>query len=133
MIITSPKWMQRTFLLAGIYNIAWGSWVVLVPIQLFHLVSLEEPNHIWLWQAIGMMIAVIGVAYLLASHNPLRYFPLIFAGWIGRILGPIGFITALIKQEINWKFGITLITNDLIWLPFFTIMLYQGWSVYRET
>ena len=133
MTVSSPKWMQLVFLGAGIYNILWGSWVVLFPNQLFFLTDIALPNHIWLWQAIGMMIAVIGMAYLLACHNPLRYFPLIFAGWIGRVLGPIGFAIALSKQEIIWQFGLTLLTNDIIWLPFFSVMMYRAWSIYYET
>jgi len=124
-----PQWMQITLLMAGIYNILWGSWVVLFPSHIFIFAELEQPNHPWLWQALGMTILVFGVAYILAHKNPLRHWPIVAAGLLGRILGPIGFFHALYLETITWKFGITLLTNDAIWLIPFALILWKAYQL----
>jgi hypothetical protein len=44
-------------------------------------------------------------------------------GFLGKIFGPIGFVYALSQDVYNLKFGLTIITNDLIWwIPFFLIL-----------
>lgn len=128
----SPKWIQITILLAGIYNILWGAWVVLFPLHIFEFSGMAPPNYVWIWQGVGMIIGVIGVAYILAAHNPLKFWPLIFIGWLGRVLGPIGFTLAAIKGDVNWQFGVTIITNDLIWLPAFSLILIVAWKKSNE-
>lgn len=119
----SPNWAKNTLYLAGIYNIFWGIIVVLFPNQLFALAGMEISNYPELFQCIGMMIAVFGVAYIAAYHDPVKYWPIVLAGLIGRILGPIGFIIGVIEKKFTWMAGLTIITNDLIWiLPFFLIL-----------
>ena len=45
-------------------------------------------------------------------------------GFLGKILGPIGFLQTAIAGDIPWSFGWLLITNDLIWwIPFAGILL----------
>lgn len=122
--------MRLTLLLAGIYNIAWGSWVVLFPSHIFVFAGLPRPAYLWTWQTVGMTIIVFGVAYVLAHQNPMRHWPLVAAGLLGRILGPIGFFYSLYQGTMNWKFGITLITNDAIWLIPFALILWNAYKTY---
>ncbi len=126
--MTSPKWMCITLYLAGIYNIAWGIAVSLYPNELFLLADMEAPQYPALFQCIGMMIAVFGAAYIAAGHNPLRHWPIVFAGLLGRILGPISFIYGVYQGVFTWKAGVTIITNDLIWIIPFGVMLWQAWA-----
>ncbi len=125
-------WMQRTLLLAGIYNVLWGSWVVLFPSHMFIIAQMTPPNYPWLWQAVGMTILVFGVAYLLAHRDPLRHWPIVAAGVLGRILGPIGFFYALHQGSIAWKFGMTLLTNDALWLIPFSLILWKAYQLHAS-
>ena len=88
----SPKWTKVVLYSAGIYNIIWGTAVVLFPMQLFFLANMAPPKYPELLQCIGMMISVFGLAYIAAAHDPLKHWPIVLAGLIGRILGPIGFV-----------------------------------------
>ena len=121
----SPKWMRLTLYLAGIYNIIWGIIVSLFPIKLFLLADMEAPNYPELFQCIGMMIFVFGVTYLAAAHDPIKHWPIVMAGLLGRILGPIGFIYAALNGTFTWISGVTIITNDLIWIIPFSLILYK--------
>jgi hypothetical protein len=126
--------MKRTLQLAAIYNVLWGAWVVLFPQQFFTLTGMEHINHAMVWQGMGMVIGVYGLGYWWASYDPLRHWPIVAVGFLGKIFGPIGFVFNYIQGEVPFSFSYTLITNDLIWwVPFFLILkrVHQerGWAL----
>jgi hypothetical protein len=66
-----------------------------------------------------MIVGVYGIGYLAAAANPLRHWPIVLVGLLGKIFGPIGFLGAALRDEIPWSFGWTIIGNDLVWwIPF---------------
>ncbi len=108
---------------AAIYNIIWGAWVVLFPQQFFKLVGMEPLNHNLVWQGMGMVIGVYGIGYWLASYNPIKHWPIVFVGFLGKIFGPVGFFYNYLTDKVPFEFIYTLITNDFIWwIPFFLIL-----------
>ncbi|MEO8028220.1 MAG: SelL-related redox protein [Bryobacteraceae bacterium] len=120
--------MKSVLRAAGIYNMAWGIWAVAFPGAMFSLAGLAAPNYPELWQCIGMIVGVYGVAYWIAGRDPVRHWPVVLAGLLGKILGPIGFVQAAVQGRLPWKFGVVNITNDLIWwLPFSMIL----WAAYK--
>jgi hypothetical protein len=124
----SPAWMRRWLVAAGIYNLFWGALVVLLPDALFRLVGMEPlagPGR-GIWQCLGMVIGVYGIGYLAASRDPLRHWPIVLVGLLGKIFGPIGFVWTASRGEIPWSFGATILTNDLVWWVPFGIMLREG-------
>lgn len=117
-------WMKITLILAGLYNIIWGTWVVLLPYQSFDLTSTPRPHYIELWQCVGMIVAVYGLGYLISAQNVYRHWPIILVGYLGKIFGPIGFIGAIYNDVFPITFGVNIIFNDLIWwIPFTLILL----------
>lgn len=133
-----PSWMRVTLSLAGAYNLLWGSAVILFPAWTFRRGGLFTPEHesvapelyLHLWQCIGMIVGVYGVGYLVASRDPLRHWPIILVGFLGKIFGPIGAIEGALAGRLPWSILWTNLTNDLIWLPFFAGIL---WSAYRSS
>jgi peroxiredoxin len=119
-----PSWTKNLLKAAGIYNIIWGSWVVLFPISFFHWFNLPSPIYPMIWQSVGMIVGVYGIGYYIAAYNPQRYWPLIFVGWLGKLFGPIGAFYYLMAGKLTPWFLLHNLTNDLIWLPFFTVILY---------
>ena len=79
--------MKLTLKLAAIYNILWGAWVVLVPNHFFELVGMEPLNHPMVWQGMGMVIGVYGLGYWWASFDPMRHWPIVAVGFLGKIFG----------------------------------------------
>lgn len=118
-----PRWMSLTLVLAAIYNLAWGVFVIFQPISPFLWIGIEPPNYPSLVQCIGMIVGVYGVGYAIASSDPMRHWPIILVGLLGKVFGPIGFLWAAGRGELPWLAGLTIITNDLIWwVPFGLIL-----------
>ena len=107
--------LNPSLIAAALYNLAWGAFVVLFPAALFKGVGIPEPTYPAIWQCVGMIVGVYGVAYALAATDPARHWPIVLVGLLGKVLGPIGFVLAAMGGELPWRFGITIIFNDLVW------------------
>lgn len=122
-----PRWMSVTLWLAAVYNVLWGAWVVLFPLAAFRWLDMEPPNYPQIWQCVGMIVGVYGVGYACAAAQPLRHWPIVLVGLLGKLFGPLGFLLAVSKGELPWKFGCLLLANDVIWwVPFFLILYRAG-------
>lgn len=119
----SPAWARWWLRAAGLYNLAWGATVIALPHALFDLCGIPRLNYPEIWQCVGMIVGVYGVGYLIAAGSPRRHWPIVLVGLLGKLLGPIGFAGALVKGTFPPVFGLTILTNDLVWwLPFIAIL-----------
>ena len=115
--------MKLTLRLAALYNLTWGAYVLMFPQSFFQILEMEPINHVAIWQGMGMVIGVYGVAYWLASYDPIRHWPIVAAGLLGKTLGPLGYAYNALQGNMDPAFGFTLLTNDLIWwIPFLYIL-----------
>lgn len=119
----SPRWMRTTLVLAGLYNLLWGAFIIAAPNAIFEWSGMAPPLYPQIWQCVGMIVGVYGIGYLIASRNPLRHWPIVLVGLLGKVFGPIGFLDAAAGGDLPWSFGWTIITNDLIWWAPFTLIL----------
>lgn len=123
--------MKLTLQLAAIYNVLWGAWVVLFPTHFFELVGMPIPTQIMIWQGMGMVIGVYGIGYWLASYNPVKHWPIVIVGLLGKLFGPLGFVFNYVKGDVPFEFFYTLITNDFIWWIPFGIIIYRVHKDYQ--
>jgi small multidrug resistance pump len=117
---------------ASIYNLAWGGVVILFPDMPFDWAGMDLPNYPEIWQCLGMVVGVYGVGYAIAATNPLRHWPIVLVGLLGKIFGPIGFLNAASRGRLPWRAGWTLVTNDLIWWVPFTAILILAYRSAKE-
>ncbi|MES2571951.1 MAG: alkyl hydroperoxide reductase [Verrucomicrobiota bacterium] len=113
---------------AGIYNMLWGAWVVLFPNALWSWLAMPPPNYPQLWQCIGMIVGVYGIGYAIAAFAPARHWPIVLVGFLGKVFGPLGMAHALWTGTLPWGFGVTCLTNDLIWWIPFALILRHAWK-----
>jgi hypothetical protein len=111
------------FYAAAVYNLVWGSVTVLFPNLFFDLIGEPRPSYTALWQVVGMFVLVYAPAYWWAGRYPARHPHLIMIGLLGKLLGPLGFIWAVINDKLPLAFGWTNLTNDVIWWPSFILYL----------
>ena len=117
-------WMSWVLRAAAVYNVFFGTLVVLFPLAFFRIAGLAEPNYPEIWQCVGMIVGVYGVGYWIAATDPMRHWPIVLVGFLGKVLGPIGFLQAAAAGRFPWVFGWINVTNDLIWwIPFAIILL----------
>jgi peroxiredoxin len=125
---SAPRWMTTWLVAAGIYNLAWGALTVALPNWLFSLTGMEPPRYPFIWQCVGMIVGVYGIGYLAAARDPVRHWPIVLVGFLGKIFGPLGYLLGVIQGTVPPAFGVTLPTNDLIWwIPFAAIL----WHAFR--
>jgi len=122
-------WMRWALKAAGLYNLFWGAIVVLAPaltLDLFHYPPQPTPE---LWQCIGMIVGVYGIGYWFAGDAPLRHWPIVLVGFLGKLFGPIGFLNSALRGQLPWSAGWVNVTNDLIWLIPFALILQAAWRL----
>jgi len=125
--LAAPRWMARVLVAAGVYNLVWGAATVLAPNWLFSLTGMEPPNYPFIWQCVGMIVGVYGVGYLAAAADPVRHWPIVLVGFLGKIFGPIGYVQGVVSGEVPAAFGVTIPTNDVIWwVPFGLILVHAA-------
>lgn len=118
-----PLWPSRWLLAAGIYNLAWGTLAIVWPHLLFDLAGAERINYPEIWQCVGMIVGVYGIGYLIAARDSRTHWPIVLVGLLGKVFGPIGFLIALARGTFPPLFGLTILTNDLVWwIPFVMIL-----------
>ena len=126
-------WMKTCLLAAGIYNLTWGAAVILFPNAIFNFAAMELPTYPQIWQCVGMIVGVYGIGYLVAARDPFRHWPIVLVGFLGKVFGPIGFLQAAFVGDLPWRWGITILTNDLIWWLPFSAMLYGAFRFHSDT
>ncbi|MFZ4576727.1 MAG: hypothetical protein ACOYN0_20280, partial [Phycisphaerales bacterium] len=125
----APAWMRWWLVAAAAYNIIWGGVMVLAPQWSLRALGVELADaRVWpqLWACIGMIVGVYGVGYAIASRDPARHWPIVLVGLLGKVLGPIGFVSSAVKGELPWSMGATILTNDLVWWVPFALMLWHA-------
>jgi ligand-binding SRPBCC domain-containing protein len=119
----SPAWASRWLVAAGVYNLLWGTLTIAFPHLLFDLSGIERINYPEIWQCVGMIVGVYGIGYLAAADDPRTHWPIVLVGFLGKVFGPVGFAYALAQGTFPPLFGVTILTNDLLWwIPFAWIL-----------
>jgi ligand-binding SRPBCC domain-containing protein len=125
-LTVAPAWARWWLYAAGVYNLLWGAAVIAFPDLLFDLTGARRTNYPEIWQCVGMIVGVYGVGYLIAAGDPRTHWPIVFVGLLGKIFGPVGFAVALWKGTFPPLFGLTILTNDLLWWAPFGMILYYA-------
>lgn len=118
---------------AGVYNLAFGIFAICFPRLMFEMVNMTPPRYLELWQCIGMIVGVYGVGYVIAAFAPARHWPIVLVGFLGKIFGPIGMAFAVSNGTLPLSFGLANVTNDLIWLVPFALVLVHAWRRHSQT
>src|SRR5207237_387114 len=126
---TAPRWMKPVLLTAGLYNLAWGAFVVFFPELPFQWIGMAPLNFLEVWQCVGMIVGVYGVGYIIAGRDPFVHWPIVLVGLLGKIFGPIGMEWAVSHGRLPPVASVTCLTNDLVWWVPFGLIL-QG--AYRQ-
>jgi len=117
--MAQEKLLRVVFRVAAVYNICWGLLVVLFPNLLFKLWGVPPINYPFIMSGLGMCIGLFGYGYWVVSRDLRSYPQLVIIGFLGKTLGPIGWVWTVFTTELPLRSMWTNVFNDLIWLPFF--------------
>lgn len=130
--VAMPNWVRFVLKFAGIYNLTWGTFVILFPSVPFYWLGIQPPNYPSLVQCLGMVIGVYGIGYWIAASDPATHWPIVLVGLLGKLFGPIGFIYAASFGELPWTMGLTILANDVVWWYPFTAILIHAARVHEH-
>jgi small multidrug resistance pump len=74
-----------------------------------------------------MIVGVYGIGYTIAARDPLRHWPIVLVGLLGKVFGPVGAVEGALAGRLPWSILWTNLTNDLIWVVPFGLILYRAW------
>jgi hypothetical protein len=129
-MIARRKFHRLVFCAAGIYNIAWGLYVVWDPQWLFRFAGLPLLNHPQIFACLGMVVGLYGILYLEVARVPEHGWLLAAVGLIGKILGPMGLAGLIWSGTWPRSTMVLSLTNDLIWWLPFALYLYDAGPVF---
>lgn len=132
MTIPRRRLHRTVFVLAGLYNVAWGLYAVVDPQWLFRFAGMAPMRHPQIFATLGMVVGLYGILYLEVARVPERGWLIAAVGFAGKVLGPVGF--ALVVAGGAWPIetAVLIVTNDLIWWIPFGLYLHDAWPVFRE-
>jgi hypothetical protein len=124
--------MTVVLTLAGGYNLTWGALSLFVPYWLYQMGGMADAPgkplaNVELWQCIGMMVGVWGVGYLVAARDPLRHWPIVLVGFLGKAFGFVGVANGVLMGKLAPTAFWTNLFNDVIWLIPFGLILYRAY------
>ena len=105
---------------------------MLFPGAIFSWLDMPPPNYPQFWQCIGMIVGVYGIGYAIAAFDPVRHWPIVLVGFLGKVMGPLGMVQALWTGQLPWGFALNCVTNDLIWWVPFALILKHAWVQYQN-
>jgi hypothetical protein len=121
--------MRVVMRLAALYNASYALLLLLFPQPVFNWLYMPHTPDVMV-RCIGMMVGVYAVGYWISASNPLRWWPLVMVGIVGKGLGPIGFFVSVYTGELPWQAGWMNLTSDVIWLPLFIIIVRRAYLHY---
>lgn len=124
---------RAVFLVAGIYNIAWGLYAAVDPQWLFRFARMPLLNHAEIFACLGMVIGLYGLLYLEVARVPERGWLLAAVGFTGKVLGPLGLAVLLWRGIWPPATLVLCITNDFIWWVPFAVYLRDAWPHFRHS
>src|SRR5438093_8821488 len=88
------------FGLAAAYNAVFGVWAAWFPLSFFSVFDLPPPRYPSIWACVGMVVGVYAIAYAYAAWKPEHGDLLAAIGLLGKVLGPIGWLVAVWREEL---------------------------------
>lgn len=119
------KWASFVLFLAALYNLMWGAIAIMAPREMLAFLGVSGHPRVEFWQCIGMFVAVYGVGYWLASADPVRHWPIVLVGLIGKVLGPVGAVFSTLSGGLPGSFLWVIVINDLVWWGPFAWILWM--------
>jgi len=131
--IARRKFHRVIFFAAGVYNIAWGIYSAFDPQWLFRFAGLPLLNHPSVFSCLAMVVGVYGVLYLDVARRPEQGWLIAAVGLAGKVLGPIGLATLILKGVWPLSTIVLCLTNDFIWWIPFSLYLKDSWRFFVQS
>lgn len=112
--------------LAGIYCTLFASWVVLWPCESYDWLQIPGPCHSVLMRVIGGFYLIFGLSFFLAARNPIQHWRIVLLCTIKILLVLAAAVFVWWRDLLPTKSIAFLLTDDVIWLVPFLMILWAA-------
>tara|TARA_Y100001933_G_scaffold63975_1_gene64091 strand:- start:3621 stop:4076 length:456 start_codon:yes stop_codon:yes gene_type:complete len=117
------RWMRRLLRFAGTFNLFAGLGMIVLYHEGYRLFSIEKPELVMPLQLTGVLVMLFGVGYHRVASRPRENYDLLLLGFLSKAGGSILGIYYVLWGTLPWFFLPCLFFADIIYLPFFWIIL----------
>jgi hypothetical protein len=107
--------MPRLLFVAGVYHLLFAVGAIAWPNFCFDWAGVARPNHPMLWRAAGLLSAVFGVGFLIASRDPIRHWALVLLGFAKATLVIGLLLFSIVAEELPTRTLWLALFDDFIW------------------
>jgi hypothetical protein len=125
-------WMRNLLRFAGCYNLLFGVNLTIFYHEMFKTFGLPKPSVILYVQLVGVLVALFGVGYLMVAANPLQNRNLLLLGFLSKLFGSLFGTGYVLLGKMPPVFMVILVFADIIYLPFFWIILRRIYRIAAE-
>jgi peroxiredoxin len=128
-----PSWMILVVRIAAVYHFFLGLFMALFPKVIFVWLGIHPPDYLFIWQSLGTLVALYGLAYYLASYNIVKHYPIILVGLLSNTFVTVAFVFAYFSDQIHANFFWLVFINDVVWLGPFTFIWAYIFKEFQNT
>ena len=116
-------WMRRLLRFAGTFNLFAGLSMIVLYHEGYRLFDIEKPELVMPIQLTGVLVMLFGVGYHRIASRPVENYDLFLLGLLSKTGGSLLGIYYVFFGPLPLFFLAFLFFADIIYLPFFTIIL----------
>ena len=117
------RWMRRLLRFAGTFNLFAGLGMIVLYHEGYRLFGVEKPEFVMPLQLTGVLVLLFGIGYHRVASQPRENYDLLLLGFLSKAGGSILGIYYVISGSLPLFFLLCLFLADIIYLPFFWLIL----------
>ncbi len=117
-------------ILAGTLHLLFAVWTNVWPFYVYDLWNLARPADPILWQALGLVCGILGIALLLAARDPIQQWVLVLFALIKSAAVSLIIVRAVLHGALPPASLWLLTFSDLVWIPAYSYILWTALRAY---
>lgn len=119
----APKWMVRVLAAASVFNVLLGGLLLFAPDTISSWMGLGTGMDPTFEQALGLVVAVLGLGYGLAAVSPFKHWNIVLVGWALQTVALAAFGLAEWRGSLPPRAFWVVAAANLVWWAPFLLML----------
>jgi len=124
--------MRRLLYFAAIYNLLAGFTMTVLYHEVYMTFGWTKPERMLFTQLVGILVALFGVGYWMVAREPVENRNVLLLGFLSKLLGSVLGLGYVASGKLSLLFFITLIFSDIVYLPFFAVILRRLYAIAAE-
>ena len=125
--------MRFVLRVAGTYNVVAGICMICFYHEGYKFLGVAKPELVLPVQTVGVLVALFGIGYHWVANDPVTNRGMLVLGFWSKLLGPLMGLRFLVDGTLPWWFFFVLFFSDLIYLPFFHLIIRRLREVARRS